>query len=129
MSSCIIKLEFSLKSYMLFKLGKLLHIYAACFCIEFCQALLMPYERFVMLLKSRSRTLYLHMHYSYTGVGVKTCLPFRSTQKYFTPTLGVNKKICLLGFFIHQINVLSSCWYFSQSFVAERDMGLCKSYS
>jgi hypothetical protein len=36
-------------------------------CIEFGQALLMPYERFVMLLKSRSRTHYLHVHYSYTG--------------------------------------------------------------
>jgi hypothetical protein len=65
MSSCMTKLEFSPKLYMLFRL-KNIHIYVACFCIEFCQALLMPYERLVMLLKSRSRTHHPHMHYSYT---------------------------------------------------------------
>jgi hypothetical protein len=43
------KLEFPLEPYMLFRLGKLPLIYAAGFCIEFYQALLMPYERFVML--------------------------------------------------------------------------------
>jgi hypothetical protein len=55
------KLEFLPESYMMFRLAKLSLIHAACFCIEFSQALLMPYERFVMLLKSRS-----HINYSYT---------------------------------------------------------------
>jgi hypothetical protein len=32
------------------------------------------------------------MHYSYTGGRRKTCFPFRSTQKCFTPTLGENTK-------------------------------------
>jgi hypothetical protein len=57
-----------------------------------------PYERFVMLLKSRTRTHHTYMPYSYIGVGVKTCLSSRSTQKCCTSTLGVNTKICLLDF-------------------------------
>jgi hypothetical protein len=40
MSSCMKKLEFLSQPYMLFRLGKLQHIYAACYCIEFGQALL-----------------------------------------------------------------------------------------
>jgi hypothetical protein len=60
------KLEFPPEPYMLFRLENF-HIYDACFCIEFFQALLVPYERFVMLLKSRSRTHNLHMHHFYTG--------------------------------------------------------------
>ena len=82
MSSFMTKLEFPPEPYMLFRLEKL-HIYAACSCIEFCKALLMPNERFVMLLKSRSCTHHPHMHYSYTGVGAKICLPSRSTPKIF----------------------------------------------
>jgi hypothetical protein len=62
----MIKLEFLPEPYMMFRLGNLLLIYAAGFSIEFSQALLMPYERFVMLLKSRSRTHHPYMHYSYT---------------------------------------------------------------
>jgi hypothetical protein len=67
MSSCMTKLEFLPEPYMIFRLGKpFTHI--CCFlCIEFSQALLMPYERFVMLLKSRLGTHHPHMHYSYTG--------------------------------------------------------------
>ena len=56
-----------------------------------------PYERFVMLLKSRSRTHHIYLlllHWKYA----KTCLPSRSTQKCSTPTLGVNTKTCLIGF-------------------------------
>ena len=60
------KLEFLPEPYMIFRLGKLPHI-CCLLCIEFSQALLIPYERFVMLLKSRSRTHHPHMHYSYTG--------------------------------------------------------------
>jgi hypothetical protein len=66
MSFYMTKLEFLPEPYMLIRLGKLPHIYVACFCIEFCQALLMRYEKFDMLLKSRPRTHHPHMHYSYT---------------------------------------------------------------
>jgi hypothetical protein len=88
------KLEFPPEPYMLFRLEKYPLIYAACFFIEFCQALLMPYERFVMLLKSRSRTHHPHMHYSYTGCRRKNMPSSRPTQKCYTPTLGVNTKTC-----------------------------------
>ena len=56
-----------------------------------------PYERFVMLLKSRSCTHHIYLlllHWEYA----KTCFPFRSTQKCSTPTLGGNTKICLIFF-------------------------------
>jgi hypothetical protein len=66
MSPCMTKLKFLTEPYMMFRLGKISLIHAACFCIEFSKALLMPYEIFVMLLKSRSRTHHPHMHYSYT---------------------------------------------------------------
>ena len=69
------------------------------FCIEFSQTLLMPYERFVMLLKLRSHTHHLNMHYTYTGGRCKNhAIPFRFTQKCFTLTLGVNTKTCLIDF-------------------------------
>jgi hypothetical protein len=66
------------------RLGKLPLIKYCLLCIEFSQVLLIPYERFLMLLKSRSRTHHLYMHYSYT---VST---FPSTKKCYTSTLGVN---------------------------------------
>jgi hypothetical protein len=68
------KLEFLLEPFMIFRLEKLSLI---CYlhCIEFTQALLMPYERFVMLLKSRSCTHHPHMYYSYTGSRRKN-MPF-----------------------------------------------------
>jgi hypothetical protein len=60
------KFEFLPEPIMLiFRLGKL-SLLCYLLCTEFGQALLMPYEKFVMLLKSRSRTHHLHMHYSYT---------------------------------------------------------------
>ena len=118
MSSCMIKLEFLLEPYMLFRLGKL-HI--CCLLLYWVlSSFVDPYERFVMLLKSRSRTHHLDMHYSYTRVGAKTCLSSRFTRKCFTPTLGANNKNILDRFSIHQINAPSSCWYLSQSFVAEK---------
>jgi hypothetical protein len=58
----------------------------------------MPYERFLMLLKSRSRTYHPYMHYSYTGVGAKTCLPSRSTQKCFLPHWKWTPKIFPIGY-------------------------------
>jgi hypothetical protein len=85
----------------------------------------MPYERFVILLKSRSRTHHAHMHYSYTGGRRITCFSSRSTKKCFTPTLGENtKKIFHIGF--HQINTPNSC-AISQIFsVAEEACGYAK---
>jgi hypothetical protein len=56
------------------RLGKLPLIKYNLLCIEFSQILLIPYERFVMLLKSRSRTYHLYMHYSYTGSKHKNML-------------------------------------------------------
>jgi hypothetical protein len=69
------KLEFLPEPNMIFRLGNLSLIYAACFSIEFSQALLKPYERFVMLLKSRSRTHHSHMHCTYTR-GKHKYMPF-----------------------------------------------------
>jgi hypothetical protein len=84
------KLEFLPKPYMIFRLEKL-PIICCLFCIEFSQAL-MPYERFVMLLKSRSHTHYPHCTILTLGISAKHVIPSRSTQKCFTPTLGVNTK-------------------------------------
>jgi hypothetical protein len=58
------KLEFLPKPNMIFRIGNLSLICCLLF-IEFGQALLMPYEGFVMLLKSRSRTHHPYMHHSY----------------------------------------------------------------
>jgi hypothetical protein len=65
MSSCMIKLEFLPKSYMLFRLGKLSFKY----CLQLhkvVSSFVELYERFVMLLKSRSHTHCPHMRYPYT---------------------------------------------------------------
>jgi hypothetical protein len=71
MSSCMTKLEFSPKPYMLFRLGKLPYI--CCLLLYWVlSSFVDPYERFFMLLKSRSRTHHPHMHYSYTGDRCKT---------------------------------------------------------
>jgi hypothetical protein len=63
-------------------------------CIEFCQALLMPYERFVMLLNQD------HVHTTHIctaptlEVDAETYLSSRFTQKCSTPTPEVNTKTC-----------------------------------
>ena len=90
MSSCMTKLEFPQESYMLFRLEKPSHI--CCLLLQWVlSSFVDPYERFVMLLKSRSRTHHPHMHYSYIGGSRKNhATPSRFTQKCFTPTLGVN---------------------------------------
>jgi hypothetical protein len=78
------KLEFLSEPYMILRLGKPFTHICYLVCIEFSQALLMPYERFVMLLKSRSRTHPL-------GVGDTICHSIKiCPKKYFTPTLKVN---------------------------------------
>ena len=68
--------------------------YISCLlCVEFCQILLTLVERFIMLPRSRSRTCHIYvllLHWKYA----KTC--FSSTSKCFTPTLGVNTKMCLI---------------------------------
>ena len=98
MSSFMTKLEFPLKPYRLFRLGKLPHI--CCLLLHWVlSSFVDPYERFVMLYKSRSRTHHPHMHYSYTG-GRRKNTPFHldPPKKCFTPALGMNTKTCLLGF-------------------------------
>ena len=94
---CMTNLEFSPEPYMLFRLGKLPHI--CCLLLHWVlSSFVDPYERFVMLLKSRSRTHHIYLlllHWEYA----KTCLPSRSTQKCSTPTLGVNNKNMLDRFF------------------------------
>jgi hypothetical protein len=77
----MIKLEFLLEPYMILRLGKPFTHICCLLCIEFSQALLMPYERFVMLLKSRSRTHHPHMHYSYTGSRRNNMLFHEDPQK------------------------------------------------
>ena len=84
-----------------------------------------PYERFFMLLKSRSRAHHPNMHYSYTQGRRKNLLPFRSTHKCSTHSLGVNKNM-LDRFSIHQINALSSCCYLSKVLLQKRGMGMQK---
>jgi hypothetical protein len=87
----MIELEFLPPPYMNARLRKP-HIITACICAEFSQALLIPYENFVILLKSRSRTP-THIGTTPTlEVGAKTCHPSRSIQKYFIPTMRGNTK-------------------------------------
>ena len=65
MSSCMTKLEFPPEPHMLFRLEKHLHI--CCLLFHWVlSSFVDSFERFVMLLKSRSRTHHPHMHYSYT---------------------------------------------------------------
>jgi hypothetical protein len=47
MSTYMTKLEFLLEPYMMFKLGKPFTHLCCLHCIEFSQALLKPYERFL----------------------------------------------------------------------------------
>jgi hypothetical protein len=68
MSSCMTKLKFLRKPDIIyiFRWGKPLLIYAACFALSLVKLCCIPYERFVMLLKSRSRTHHPYIHNSYT---------------------------------------------------------------
>ena len=122
MSSYMTKLEFPPEPYMLFRLEKL-HIYAACFCIEF------PYDRFVMLLKSRSHTHHPNMHYSYIGGRRKNMPSNQIHPKIFYSYTRSEHKNMLDRFSIHQINALSSCYISLKVLLQKRGMGLCKSYS
>jgi hypothetical protein len=125
MSSYMTKLEFPPEPYLLFRLGKLSYI--CCLLLHWVlSSFVDPYERFVMLLKSRSHTHHPHILAAPTlGVGAKTCLPSRSTQKCSIPTWRWTQKN--VRFSIHQINAPSSCCYLSKVLLQKRGMGLCKS--
>ena len=126
MSSCMTNLKFLLEPYMKFRLGKTSTHICCLLCIEFSQALLMPYERFVILLKSRSRTHHPYMHCSYTRdrCHIFHLAPLKNILLLYwekTP------KTCLIGF---PPNKCSKFLLLSlKSFVAEKRQGLCKSYS
>ena len=118
MSFCMTKLEFPPEPYMLFRLGNF-HIYAACFCIEFCQALL-TLMRGCHAFKIKI-TYTPHIPAAPTLGVCKTCLPSRFTQKC-SPTLGVNTKhVCQVS---HPPNKCSKFLLLSlKSFVAEKRHG------
>ena len=97
MSSCMTKLEFLPEPDMLLRLWKTFTYMLLAFALSFVK-LCDPYERFIMLLKSRSVHTTQICTTPTLGVGAKTCLPSRSTQKCSTPTPWVNPKTCLLGF-------------------------------
>ena len=104
------------------------HIYAACFAL-ILSSFVDPYERFVMLLKSRSRTLHPHMHYSYTGSRRKN-MPFHldPPKNVLLQHWEKTPKIFLIGYLPNKCSkfLLLSL----KSFVAvKRSMWLCKSYS
>ena len=94
---CMTKLEFLL-DHICYLGQESFDIYAACFALSFVK-LCDPYERFVMLLKSRSCTHDPHMHYSYTGGRCKNMPSIQIHPKCFTPTLRVNTKNTLDRFF------------------------------
>ena len=112
-SSCMTKLEFLLEPYMvIFRLGKL-PLICYLFCIEFSQALLMPYERFVMPLKIKityippTYALLLHQ-----GQAQKHAFHLDPPKNVLLLHWEKTPKICFIGF--HQINALSSCCYLSK---------------
>jgi hypothetical protein len=93
MSSCMIKLKFLPQPYIIHRLGKTSTHICCLLYFELSHASLMPYERSVMLLKSRSRTHHPHMHYSYIrGRHKNMAFHLNPSKKYFTSTLGVNTK-------------------------------------
>ena len=85
-----------------------------------------PYERFVMLLKSRSRTHHPRMHYSYTWGRRRNMLSIQIHPKMFYSYTRSEHKNMLDRFFIHQINAPSFCCYFSKLLLQKRGMGMQK---
>jgi hypothetical protein len=128
MSSCMTKLEFPPEPYMLFRLEKFLHI--CCLLLHWVLSSFVDlYERFALLLKSRSRTLYPHMHCSYNrGRSKNMSFHLDPPKNVLLLHWELTPKKFLIGF-IHQINALNSCCYLSKVLLQKRDMGLCKSYS
>ena len=85
-----------------------------------------PYERFVILLKSRSRTHHPHMHYSYTGGRRKNMPSIQTHPKMFYSYTGSEPKNMFVRFFTHQINAPSSCCYLSKVLLQRRGMGYAR---
>ena len=115
------KLKFPPEPYMLIRLGKLPHI--CCLLLHWVlSSFVDPYERFVLLLKSRSRTHHPHMHYSYTRGRCKN-MPFHLDPPKNVLLLhwGWTPKIFFID--IHQINAPSSSCCLSKVFVAEKKHG------
>ena len=117
MISYMTKLELLPEPYMIFRFEKLPLIYAACFALSL--SFVDPYERFVMLVKSRSRVYHPHMHYSYTGGRRNNMLSIQIHLKIFYSYTG-SKHQKYSSQDIHQINTPSSCCYLLKVFVAER---------
>jgi hypothetical protein len=83
----------------------------------------MPYERFVILLKSRSRTHHPQIHYSYIGGRRRTCIldpPKNALVLHWEKT----PKIFYIGF--HQINAPNSCAIPQIFSLQKRGMGYAK---
>ena len=122
MSSFMTKLEFLPKPIMI-RIGNL-PLICCLLSIEFSQALLMPFERFVMLLKSRSRTHHPHMHYSYTGRR-RTHFFIQIHLKVFCSyTESKHQKIYHIG--QPQINAQSFCYYLSKVLLQKDACGYAK---
>ena len=124
MSSCMTKLEFPLEPYMLFRLGKLPHI--CCLFLHWVlSSFVDPYERFVMLLKSRSRTHHSHMHCSYTGGRHKNMPSIQIQPKmFYSYTRGEHKN--MLVRFPLKINAQNPCCYLSKDLLQKRGMAMQK---
>ena len=105
------KLEFPPKPYMLFRQEKLPHV--CCLLLHWVlSSFVDPYERFVMLLKSRSRTHHrylLLLHWEYTKHVFHL-----DPQKNVLLLRWVWTQNMLDRFFMHQINTPSSCCYLSK---------------
>jgi hypothetical protein len=109
-----------IRAYMLFRLGKL-QLICYMFCIEFCQALL-TLMRDLSCSKNQDHVHSTQICTTLTlGVGGKTCLSFRSTQKYFTPTLSMNTKNMLDRFSIHQMHSPKVLVAISQKFCCREE--------
>ena len=125
MSSCMTKLEFPPEPYMLFRLGKLPHI---CYLLLHwvLSSFIDPYERFVILFKSRSCTRHPNMHCSYTGGRRKNMPSIYIHPKMFYSYTGSEPKNMLVMFSIHQINIPSSCYYLSKFCCRKETWGYAK---
>ena len=123
MSSCMTKLEFPLEPYMLFRLGKPPHI--CCLLLHWVlSSFVDPYERFVMLLKSRSRTHHrylLLLHWEYAKHAFHLDSPKNVLLLHWEWTQNM-----LDRFFIHQINAPSSCCYLSKFCYRKEAWGYAK---
>jgi hypothetical protein len=128
MNSDMTNLEFLQESYMMFRLEKPFTHICYLLCIEFSQVLLMHYERFVMLLKSRSCIHHPHMHYSYTGSKPNDMLfHLDSLKNILLLHWKWIPKIYPIGYTPNKCSKFLC--YPSKVLLQRRGMWLCKSYS